>query len=733
MKGAKFFKLFKKGAKAASKQKGKKGPAKKSSWPSGTRIGIFGHANAGKTVYLTVLNEECKISKKLQISVTDNRTAGEFLSNYRSIWGLGSSDDAGTVVDFRGDKQFPDPTTSEKILSFNAILDHSNRLPCIVYDYSGKAVSISESHDAAEQVIDFMSGCDGILFFYDPKLLGAELESQAHVAAFVNMLEKLAPLSSHRLPIPIGVVVTKADILPGYKGDAHVHLIASEDEHLISEEFDLFYEKILSLPRVATDSEWAGSVRNILFRLKDFLRVILKRTLDFQLFFVSATGVTPEKIGTDVGRSLYNPPEKMQPVGVKEPFYWLLNAIIRNKRISTFRRAAKYVSVASIIWLILLSLPYGIHFGYLFKKPFRVEQSYLSGGRGIESLARKERSMISRAFTKYKDSRLTKSFLFEDFQAPTLRILELYKGKHSQEAKKKLKIALSQFLTVVEDTTMWPLFINPTDSIPVENSTHLMFLSVFEEYHKTDTASDLYAISDRALERWRLFLEGTANPGDIAKWQVVQNRISADIKLAGDQLTSEEKKLGKALANIKVATVKKEEVKATSIGLGDLIDKINSSSSPKYRLKSAVATLKDLQGKVDQDSERKIGAYLRDANKWKKSRKFTYKITSIPDAGHLHVEVVDKGKEPVWSADTGEQILPGIEYSLTWKMGQTIHIAYDAPTAAESWGKQATDRRVLKGDFAIFDFEGDITLPTLGKTVSITINPTPADLLPEMQ
>ena len=279
MKFSKLFKIFKKGSKVAAGQKGKKSGRDKGP-RSGLHIGIYGHANTGKTVYFTVLNEECKISKRLQISVTDNATAGEFLSNYRSIWGLGTATDVGTVVDMRGEQKFPDPTTGEKELIFNAIIDQSKKVSVITKDYDGKAISISERGELPEAVSDFMSDCDGILFFYDPKIMGAELESQAHVASFVNMLERLSPLDS-RLPIPIAVVINKADILPGFGGEEQVVLVSPEDEYLVSEDFELFLEKVLESNKISSNTAWAGTVRQVLVKLKDFLRVVLGRTLDF--------------------------------------------------------------------------------------------------------------------------------------------------------------------------------------------------------------------------------------------------------------------------------------------------------------------------------------------------------------------------------------------------------------------------------------------------------------------
>ena len=136
--------------------------------------------------------------------------AGEFLANYRAIWGLGTASEAGTVVDFQGERKFPESTRGDKILKFNAILDRKKKMSVVAYDYDGKTVSISpDDPELSEKVIDFMSGCDGILFFFDPKILGAELECQARVASFVNMLERLASIKS-RLPIPMAAVVTKA-------------------------------------------------------------------------------------------------------------------------------------------------------------------------------------------------------------------------------------------------------------------------------------------------------------------------------------------------------------------------------------------------------------------------------------------------------------------------------------------------------------------------------------------
>ena len=228
--------------------KGGSGDSKKSSsafeWPSGTRIGVYGHANAGKTVYFTVLNEECKIGKDLQISITDTGTASDILSNYRALWGVGTETGSGTVVDLRGEKKFPDPTPDGKLLLFNAIIDRSSKYSVCTYDYGGKAISLNSSGELAEKVADFTLSSDGVLFFFDPKVLGAEMQTHAHAASFVSLLEKLAPLDK-KLPIPVALVITKSDILPGFSGEDQSILVNPEDENIF--EHDLTGRPLLQL------------------------------------------------------------------------------------------------------------------------------------------------------------------------------------------------------------------------------------------------------------------------------------------------------------------------------------------------------------------------------------------------------------------------------------------------------------------------------------------------------
>ncbi|MBD3401928.1 hypothetical protein GF420_03455 [candidate division GN15 bacterium] len=731
----KIFGFLKKGAKAASKSKGK--DAGGIEWPDGIRVGLYGHANSGKTVYYTVLNEECKIAKDLQISVTDNATSGEFLANYRAIWGLGVTSDVGTMVDQRGEQRFPDPTASGKVLQFNAILDRSKKVSVVSYDYPGDAISISERTDLTETVTDFMGGADGLLFFFDPKTLQAELQTQAHVASFVAMLERLAPLKA-RLPIPIALVITKSDLLDGFSGDNQVVLVPGDLEHILAEDFERFLDEVLSSNQIASNPAWAGSVRNILVKLREFLKVVVGRTLDFQIFFVSATGTTPEKIGTDVGRSIYKPPQRITPVGVKEPFYWLLNTVLRNRRISVFRKISKYAAMLSIIWIIVFSVPFLWHFSYLLPKATDVEESVIEQYDGnVFSSSVDDRRRIKNAYDRYERSWTVKWF-FPRFIPPADRVQAFYSKFNTQEALAQLDRVINRMASVVQDSTLWPK-LNPSDSSIHLDTEHEQILADLESYHSGDESSPLYARSDRALEYWKLLERFVANRADTAAYNAIVEQTRFNERTYGRDLSAAEKTLAQALVtNLKVKTerkVQQEVAQRAGVELGDLIKRINSNERASYRLGEAVTELRRLRSQldpgVDAESIRAIDRYLSEADKWNRRRVFEYKVETIPGQGHLHIEVTSGGKDATWSDQS--QILQGWEYSLSWKVGDDVHIAIDTLGAPEMWGKSASDKKIMTGRYSLFNLDGEISFDNIGKTVTIRFNPPLNSMLPELR
>jgi hypothetical protein len=735
---AKFFKFGKKGAKALSAhQKGKARPDEGYDWPDGVRLGVFGHANAGKSVYFTVLNEEAKISKDLQISVTDNRTSGEFLKNYRNLWGLGITETVGTVVDRQGEKRFPDPTQSDHLLLFNAILDRSTKVSVVAYDYPGDAVAISGQTDIDDKVLDFMAGADGLLFFFDPKTLQAELQTQAHVASFVNMLERLAPLNA-RLPIPVGLVITKSDILHGFGSDDKTVLISPEEEHLLAEDFDVLLEQILSSSRIAADREWSGSVRNVLVKLREFLKVIVGRSLDFQIFFVSATGSEPQKIGTDVGRSIYKPPDRIAPIGVKRPMHWLLHSILRNRKISRLRKVAKYAALFSFLWCVVFSIPFAWHFMYLMPEAVNTEKNVLESYNGnMLNSTDRDRNKIINAYGDYERSR-TVRWLFPRFEVPASRIREKYGDFDLAEAVKRLDGVIDRFTSVARDSSLWPK-VNPSNDSLMLTPEHGKLLADLGAFHQGDDKALLYRRSDRVLQYWTLFTNYILNRADTAAYAAVGDQIQFDTRTYTSEISSSEKTLGEALtSSLALRTEKKvqrEVARKAGAELGDLFSKINSSSSVSYRLGEATTELRKIKRQLDPEADKAniaaIDRYLSDAERFEKRRSYTYKALSIPGGAHLHVDVSAPGQEPTWQ--TEGQVIQNFDYSLQWKIGDQIHIALDTlGHEPEDGGKNASDKKTLSGRYALFNMDGSITF-NIGVTVTIQFSPPLTDQLPEIR
>ncbi|MFH1686361.1 MAG: hypothetical protein ABIE70_02425 [bacterium] len=734
----KIFKLFKKGARAAAGQKGKEAKGA-FEWPQGIRVAVFGQANSGKTVYFTVLNEECKVSRRLQISVTDHLTAGEFLTNFRALWGIGTTSTVGTIVDLKEDRKFPDPTKNEKILQFTAILDQDEKIPVVTCDYNGQAASISEPHEFREKFFDFVTGADGILFFFDPKVLGAVVQCQAHVASFVNVLEKLVPLSQ-RLPVPVCLVVTKADVLPGFTGEQQTVLVAPEDESTLAEGFEVFLEKVLSSNRIASDSVWAGTVREVLVKLKEFLKVVVGRTLDFQIFFVSATGQPPEKIGSDVGRSVYTPPDKIQPVGVRRPFYWALNSILRARRIHKIRRITRLVVIISLAWTALYSLPFVYHFAWQLPRLERLEDNML-GNRARYDVPPAESKNVLWALNAYANSRPVK-FFFDRFIVPAQQIKQQYDKRQMGEALAELDKRIGQLKMLVSDQTLWPT-VNPLDSSLNLLDIHNGLEAGLKTYQQGDSTSELFRRSGRSLVYWELLKQAFVKRADSAAWNRIATQVSNNRQLYATELSPAEEALMETLMQTIQGSQTRKAKTESAAKAGDefsgVVRQITDSEDPQYLLGKAARDLRRIRGDLANDQSRvsdvgKIDSYLRQAKYFDKTRTYHYSVDYAPEGHHIHLSVVAKGDAESWP---GGQILPGRPQSIEWKSGDAIYVALDPNNhdgQGETFGKESTVRKKLEGDFAIFEMQGEIVFPS-GDRISIVFgtDSDPREKLPNFE
>jgi hypothetical protein len=733
-------KIFRKGAKGASKGKKKKDSAP-SKWPSGIRIGVFGHANTGKSVYFTVLNEDCKVSKRLQIAISDTATAGQLLTHYRQIWGIGTTSDVGTHVDLKGDKKFPDPTRGDKVFLLNAILDRSKKVPVVTLDYDGRAVSISEQSDAKDKVADFMAGCDGLLIFYDPKMLQAEMQTQEQVASFTNVLESIAPLH-RRVPIPVGLVITKSDILPGFNGDEQSILVDPENENWFSKDFETFLERVLESNKVQNNSAWAGTVRDVLVRLKDFLRVVVGRTLNLQIFFVSSVGVTPEKIGTEVGRSIYKPPEKVQPIGVKEPFYWLLNEVVRNRGISRIRWVTKWVFLLSLVWMFAVSIPYLYHFQFLLSRVQSNEDRITTSQRErAGTLAGISREDVRNIVGKYRvyEQRWVVQWFYAPFAQVSQQVRARYRPLENTDLENVLDNYIQRFAQITADSAQWPnKKVGDTVFADDENSVRFQRLSAqIDSLIIAEDEIELTARKQRTQWLIERFSAAVLSPEQVVE---IRNQIADEIERFESrediELSAPEQSLLATLKEHRVVEEQRVEAAQTGSELETFLATVNDNTDPKFRLETVPNRLRSDLGSIQGDPSKaalvaQINNYLSQMKRFTSRRQYVYKLADAPEGYHAHVMVRQGDKDTEWRV--GSQLWPGMTSdSFRWRLGDEIVIALDGPEDEETWGARSTLKRELEGKFSIFELEKSIEVGA-GKSVRFSLEDNLEDLLPKIE
>jgi hypothetical protein len=736
MKIAKVFKLGQKGAKRAKKLKG--GAAQAAAWPEGTRVGVFGHENSGKTVFFTALYTQSKTTANFHVSVRDNATANEFFKNDMAIKGVDvDSGGTGTIAAKSVPKRFPDRTVKDLVLQFTAILDGNVKVPVVTYDYNGKAASISDRSDEAEKIRSFMADADGLLFFFDPKVLGADPEVQARVSSFVNALELVASLKS-RLPIPVGLVITKADSIPGFSGEDKTILIRSKDEQVIAEDYDTFLEKVLGFDGLADDREWAASVRNVLVKLREFIRVVVGRTLDFQIFFVSSTGNKPEKIGAEVGRSIYAPPDKVNPCGVTEPFHWMLTSIIRSRRLTALRRIAGFVVAVSAIWIAVYSLPFMIHFGGLLRSPARVESKALKeAGGNHRLLSSKQTDDIFNAYRRYGGAWLVKR-MFPEYQVQAQHMKDIYGGIGTPTAGGRLDAILIQLAGIVADEKSRPVWDRGDKKVKLDDVTKRL-LDELKEMHSGDENEPSFKRSERALFLWGLFEQHLQSSQDPAILNSIWEQVAANAK--EPDYNEAEARYGEALQRLanKASSEEAPSLQETNTILGsydELKGRINAKDAdPAFVLGEAVDELKAIQSKltrgVHAEQLSSIGQFIAATDALKKEQRYSCIVKNIAGLDHIHIEVTKPGGTPSWSQTT--QFFKGDEVELRWKPGDEIYVAYDEEKHTCKWGNQPSEMVVFDDEYALYQLDGKVSFPDIGKTVTLGFKGGLRENLPKLK
>lgn len=338
--------------KKAAKFKGKVKRSKESGEQVDTsiyRIGLFGHTNVGKTVFLTAAYAFSENSPDFQLlAMGDTQVYLE--ENFIMMKGLGGQDPSGKSKS----PKFPGTTFSDRKLSFSAQLGKSMNVPLETLDYSGKNVYIDSPMGIQQNLMDFFHICDCVLFLIDFEAINNESELAKRVSSFTQVIKQLSGSKRH-LDIPIGLVITKADELPGFKSGLLSTLIRSEAGYIKGMRFNDFLSKVAQQQYLADYPEWKNNLKTILVRLQSFFIPLIKSTLDYQVFFVSSTGNLPETVSSQSGVKSKIPPPDFRPLGVTQPIEWALKRIRACKRGVILNKILKWFVFAAVFSLLIVS------------------------------------------------------------------------------------------------------------------------------------------------------------------------------------------------------------------------------------------------------------------------------------------------------------------------------------------------------------------------------------------
>jgi hypothetical protein len=402
-----FKKLFKK-AKKGKKPEGKE----RAEFPPGTKIGLFGHANVGKTVFFTMLFETTRYDPKFKLDTRDHQTAAELVRNWEDMAGLGITVHEGRRMDKRVTRKFPPPTSETKCLSFVAVLNKKTRLPFISMDYRGEIASIHEQPELKEELFKFLGQSDCLLFFMEPNAIHSEVDCREQIASFNDILQRLSDGDNKGLSLPVGLVITKADRLVDFEDESQTNLIGRTCEYSKAKGFKQFVDQLLEQPQIKRRGRWREEVRTMMNRLRTFFETLSAMNLDFQVFFVSALGNPPLHEVGDKGEVIMAPPRELKPIGIKEPFRWAIRRLLVEKRLATLRKITKWVLALTLIWVLFYSIPNLLNLAFWYPKIDKVEKTIERGGyqNNLAGLEEENLENFRRAYRRYASRRWVNSF-----------------------------------------------------------------------------------------------------------------------------------------------------------------------------------------------------------------------------------------------------------------------------------------------------------------------------------
>jgi hypothetical protein len=491
-----FLRYFKRAAKLKGKIKraGGAGEAGEQVDRSIYRIGIFGHKDCGKTVFLTTAYAFSKDSTDLQL-LAMGETQAYLEENFNLMKGMGDDRVTGQKLESR---KFPSPTSGDRKLSFSAQIGKTMNVSLEMMDYSGKNLYIDSSGGIPQNLADFFELCDCVLFFIDPAGINNEGELTRRTASFTRLIEQLSG-PNKRLNVPIGLVVTKADELTGFKSGWQSALIDSGSGYIKGYRFNDFLSSIVKQRYLSDYPEWVNTLKTLLIRFQSFFNPLIKSTLDYQVFFVSSIGNSPSDIIEGAGGAGKIPPRDFRPLGVNRPIEWALKRIRACRRANVFGGVLKWVVFASLLIAMIVSI-------FNVYNKARID-SLVNKISSLKLDRLEDYSQLASAFDSYSNNFIVKLF-FGDFRRVSNEKYNILAGISGNDW---VRTQFQQFDMMKDSTTVLLSVINdPATGTELYKQASTSFKNILglaenlERSVKTQGYSTAWMTSD--INTWRELL-----------------------------------------------------------------------------------------------------------------------------------------------------------------------------------------------------------------------------------
>jgi len=333
---------------------------------------VFGHSNAGKTVYFSVLYELLKGNEDFKLSPLDNDTAANLIENYNSMRGKLLRIKEGRQVEVEGERKFPTMTSETRILKFGLDMTVRKGVKFYTVDYKGETLSIAQPGELRKQFSKFFPFARAALFFLDASVLETDVLLREQIAAFQTILHDLRDCVPKR--VPVGIVIAKADFLDGFSPANPVELVPGGAAVYKGRRKDSFVNGLTKVNSRRFGEVWGKTTSRVTRTLANLIDSVGAYSLDFQIFFVSSTGGMGK---TSTGS--VEPPRDITPSGVADPLMWAFRRIMFNKRKAFWRYLVKWAFALCLIWVVLFSV-FNVHHQWSLYDDIEKADSKLSDG-----------------------------------------------------------------------------------------------------------------------------------------------------------------------------------------------------------------------------------------------------------------------------------------------------------------------------------------------------------------